>query len=108
MKALNILDRPEQFDLLEDDKKEILLSWIRDNLEPRKAFNEYHSSYGLKHIVEHMTGQYYYNGAFKGAMLKAGYTPKRELDQNWIFAISEKSPGLIEQRQSYPHSVKKY
>lgn len=87
---------PRAFDLLPEERKEILLTWIGENIIPRQAFNLDHSSYGLKHLIQYTQGEYFTNGEFKGAMLHKGYKPKDPGALNWQFAISEKSPGIVE------------
>lgn len=88
-------DFPERFYELPQARKEFLLNWIDDNLNPIQSFNDKHTSYGLKHLIRN---EYFTNGEFKGAMLESGYKVKDKAAQNWIFNISEKSPAL--QRKS--------
>lgn len=69
----------------------VLKTWILENCEKRKTINKKHSSYELKHIFERSPdGFYLTNGAFKGAMLDAGYD-KHSIGINWCFAIAERS-----------------
>ena len=51
-----------------------------------------HTSYGLKHYLEHDTGIYVTNNAFKDAMLICGFEPADPHELNWHYCISEKSP----------------
>jgi hypothetical protein len=87
-------DYPENFDKLPVERRNALLSWINQNLNPIKSFNLGHSSYGLKHLVKLPAGEdsYFDNGEFKGAMLKAGYKVKDKSELNWHFNVSERSP----------------
>ena len=84
-------DAPERFNELSPDEQSQLLSWIDQNIESRKTFNDRSTSYGLKHRFESTGGFYVVNGAFKGAMLEAGYFVKNSNDLNWIFNISSRS-----------------
>ena len=89
-------DYPEMFDKLPDERKKLLLDWIDTNLYPIQGFNTNHTSYGLKHRIKFPEGidHYFYNGEFKGAMLKCGFKVKDKDALNWVFNISQKSPGL--------------
>lgn len=82
---------PERFDELPEDRKYFLLAWIAQNLIPRDTFNEFHTSYGLKHLIK---DEYYTNGEFKGAMKKLGYKIQNENELNWVFNVSSRSPAL--------------
>lgn len=84
------LDDPNLFNELPDEDKQKLLNWIDENFYPIKSFNNKHTSYGLKHKLPF----YITNGAFKGAMLVAGYKVKNKSDRNWVFNISQKSKCL--------------
>lgn len=89
---LNI-NSPDKFKELSDTDQKALLQWIQQTLTPRKTINKQYSSYGLKHIFEadkKHGGFYITNGAFKGAMLKAGFkTVYPDLNTNWEFNISK-------------------
>ena len=81
----------EQFDLLTNDEQAQLVEWCR-SLEKSKAINKYHTSYGLKHLFQYGGGFYVTNGAFKQAMLLAGFNHKEcESRINWRFNVSQKS-----------------
>lgn len=95
MNAWTENDYPEQFDKLPKERQEFLLDWIDKNLSPIQSFNERHTSYGLKHLVK---GEYYTNGEFKGAMLKAGYKVKDKSELNWVFNVSQKSLILLQRK----------
>ena len=77
---------------LAEDRQAVVLAWIRNNLRPRKTPNLYHTSYGLKHVLERDTGIYVTNNQFKDAMLICGYHPRDANKLNWQYCISEKSP----------------
>lgn len=80
-------------DLPEEEQK-LVLEWIRDKIRPIKGVNIHHSSYGMKHILEHDTGIYLTNNQFKHAMLISGHEPDNARRLNWLFRISEKSPAF--------------
>lgn len=82
-------DDPIHFLHLAEEERNQLHSWIKESIKPRKTMNLKHSSYGLKHIYEHDTGNYVTNGQFKGAMITAGYTPNDAAALNPSYAIRE-------------------
>jgi hypothetical protein len=82
---------PDEFDDLPPDKQEAILSWVEQNLRPRKTVCYQHSSYGLKHICEKAVGFYVSNGEMKGAMLKAGYITSERKSINWSFNVTHRS-----------------
>lgn len=85
----------EDDELLDDMsplEQEIVLLWISERLSPRKTVNDRHTSYGLKHCLEHDTGVYMTNNTFKDAMIRCGYAPHDEHELNWEYAISQRSP----------------
>lgn len=61
--------------------------WIRKNIRGSRTILKGHTSYGLKHILEHDTGIYMTNNEFKDAMLLAGYKPVDPDELNWIYRI---------------------
>lgn len=63
--------------------------WIYKNCIPRKTFNEYCSSYGLKHYLQHDTGIYLYNGEFKGVMHYLGFEAHPKYKQNHVYKIKK-------------------
>ena len=85
-------DYPEQFDALPEERQQFLLNWISENLVPIQNFNHNRTSYGLKHMIPE--DEYFTNGEFKGAMLKAGYKVHNKAEINWIFNVSENSPAI--------------
>lgn len=84
-------EQPERFEDLSEDQKRKLLSWIDENLRPGKSINPKHTSYGLKRYYCH-DEEYTYDGAFKGAMLAAGYTIQNRAAQHWCFNVAQSSP----------------
>ena len=90
-------DRPESWKDLDAETQDALCEWIKKNIIPRKTGNRWHTSYGLKHIFEHDTGNYVYNGQFKAAMELCGFEAVNRDDQNWYYCISEKSLAFDKQ-----------
>ena len=73
----------EEFRRLEPQQQEALVDWIRAVLVPAKTIF-HRNSYGMKHDFEREPdGFHIRNGAFKGAMLAAGFRPVDELELNW-------------------------
>lgn len=84
-------DSPLAFLDLSKTKQLILLEWC-ESLDKIESINSRHTSYGMKHIFgRDEYGFYVYNGAFKGAMLVAGFSVDDVKDLNWQFNVSEKS-----------------
>lgn len=77
----------QDYENLPDDMKQDLSWWIRTFIQPAKRFNHLISSYGLKHLFEAVVREYVTNDQFKGAMLKAGYSPYDPAKLNWYFKI---------------------
>ena len=61
--------------------------WIRKNIRAGKKLLQGHTSYGMKHLLEHDTGVYLTNNEFKDAMLLAGYRPVNPNSLNWKYRI---------------------
>ena len=88
---MDTVNDPIEYDNLERWQKLIVTTWIKENFVPRITINKYHTSYEGKHIFERSPdGFYLTNGAFKGAMLAAGFTKHSE-GINWCFAVTERS-----------------
>lgn len=89
-------NRPSEFMKLSDKDKSLALEWIKNMFEPSdKIFSS--SSYGIKHVIqdfkgdnEKYYGMYLTNGAFKGAMLVAGFEPVERNVINWHFRMKLK------------------
>lgn len=94
-------DSPLAFLDLEEYKQSALYEWC-NSLEKVQKINKRHTSYGLKHIfAKDNKGFYAYNGAFKGAMLLAGFKVADETELNWRFNISEKSvKGILKKQRN--------
>ena len=86
------LDHPACYEDLPTETQTALIAWISEHFEPSRKIYWHRSSYGLKHDFERDTGIYIYNGAFKGAMLKAGIIPVDDKKQNWNFKMKKKVP----------------
>lgn len=92
-------DSPLAFLDLDECKQSALYEWC-NTLEKVQNINKHHTSYGLKHIFARAGKDLYvYNGAFKGAMLLAGFKVADETELNWRFNISEKSVKDILNKQ---------
>ena len=64
------------------DAVNLCAEWLlkHDGLDRRKTINTASSSYGLKHVVERVMGQYVANGEFICAALVLGYKMKKLKD----------------------------
>jgi hypothetical protein len=83
------LNHPDCYEKLSLEKKQAIVEWIRQKfVKASRVYNS--SSYGLKHYYERETGVYVTNGEFKGAMLAAGFVPKKDTELNWYFKIKNK------------------
>lgn len=91
---VNDNDRPADIQSLGKDDILIAVNWCRDNFDQAKSFDNAHTSYGLKHVLESQLHLYLSNGQFKAAMLLAGFKEKSKEDLNWVFNISKKSKAL--------------
>ena len=80
------INDPAQYEIVSEAAKEALACYIglamraADEMGPG-------SSYTMKHDFERATGIYVSNGAFKGAMLAAGYEPVDWDELNWTFRV---------------------
>ncbi|WP_301426702.1 hypothetical protein [Carnobacterium sp.] len=92
-------DSPLAFLDLDECKQTVLYEWC-NSIEKVQNINKHHTSYGLKHIFARTKKDFYvYNGAFKGAMVAAGFKVADETELNWHFNISEKSVKDILKKQ---------
>ena len=86
-------------DEFEPEQQKTILQWIADNLrKTRKTPNYWHSSYGMKHLLERDTGIYMTNNQFKDAMFLSGYEPVDVHHINWHYCLSRKSPAFKRKR----------
>ena len=83
---------------LPDEEQAAVMKWISDNIRAIRSVNDRHSSYGIKHILEHDTGIYLTNNQFKHGMMLGGYEPVDPSELNWKYRISEKSPAFRRRR----------
>lgn len=85
------LDSPLVFNELDKNQQKILVEWCK-GFDKIQSFTTNASSYGLKHLFEKSNGGFYVaNGAFKGAMIIAGFDVKDTSVLNWQFNISKLS-----------------
>ncbi|CAM3862145.1 hypothetical protein [Alkalicoccus chagannorensis] len=92
--GLEDVNQPEQYELLTEEQQDALKVWIRECLEPHtvKNYTDHITSYGLKHRFQYSNiGFYVSNGAMKGAMEAAGFSPKSRTDLNWKFKLGKKA-----------------
>ena len=91
---------PGGFQKLEPEQQSALVDWIRAVLVPANTVFR-RNSYGMKHDFDREPdGFYVYNGAFKGAMLAAGFRPVDEGELNWRFRVKPASElSVWEKRQ---------
>lgn len=104
----NEIDSPKEFTKLSNNEKIDIIAWLTGTFKPTKSNNySKSSSYAIKHIFENsILGFYVCNGAFKGAMLIAGYKPVEKYlnSKNWLFHVSNKS--VSEQFDKYRDNYK--
>ncbi len=91
-------DNPARFDDLNAAQREDVLDWIDAVFTARKTPNRNRTSYGYKHDyagyrnrtaqTNELGDHYLLNGAFKGAMLCAGFEPVDRTAQNWTFCVT--------------------
>jgi hypothetical protein len=91
---------PAGFLQLDPEEQAALVDWIRAVLVPAKGVFR-RNSYGMKHaFAREPDGFYVRNGAFKGAMLAAGFPPVDEGELNWRFRVKPANElGPWEKRQ---------
>jgi hypothetical protein len=88
------------YDVLPPEEQAALQTWIRLAVAPASR-SDGRTSYGIKHDFE-TVGFYVPNGAFKGAMLAAGYepTPGSKAAKNWQFRIRPRSRAFVRKRKN--------
>jgi len=106
-------DESHHFDELSEAEQEKVLAWIQANVQPRETPLEGHTSYGMKHVLQHRTNIYVTNNQFKEAMLLCGFYPVCIDELNWRYSISKASPIFQEQEDRrcgllIPECVMKY
>jgi hypothetical protein len=80
-------NHPVQYNVLPEVQKQLVRYWIDCRIEPASRYCNVISSYGLKHSFQFDTGLYVSNGAFKGAMLEAGFRAKDEQEANATYKM---------------------
>ena len=78
----------------QQEKIDVVMNWIVENISPRKTPMTDCTSYGIKHLLERDTHIYLTNNEFKDAMLQAGYKPVDPDELNWCYCISKKSKAF--------------
>lgn len=77
--------------------------WLLESVTPLKGLNRARSSYGLKHLVEDLRGEYLTNGALIAGALMAGFvcnvTGPQQLERNVCFNMSERDLKAQERRR---------
>ena len=84
-------DDDNHFRDLQPEEQRIARRWLEYNLVEAKTVLPYHTSYGMKHILERRTGIYMSNNAFKELMMLCGFFPVKADELNWRFAVKKKS-----------------
>lgn len=100
------LNHPRQYELLSHEYKQLLVDWIKSRYVPAKETLD-RSSYGLKHDFEYDTKVYVSNGAFKGAMIAAGFSPVDKSELNWCYNI-QRVELLYEKNSFYSWCIENY
>ena len=90
---LDDVNQPSSYERLTVEEKADLRVFIRGSLLPDDGAGP-HASYSLKHIYGRLTRHYTTNGAFKGAMLAAGFEPVDRYELNWRFGYKLADPKL--------------
>lgn len=79
----------------------LAMKWIKRNLWAIRSENKYRTSYGIKHCLQHDTGLYMGNNAFKEAMLLCGFAPVDSSELNWSYCVGESSPAFKRRHGTY-------
>jgi hypothetical protein len=96
------IDNPD-YKPVDPGQVEVCKAWIEENLEkrPGTGVDRWHTSYGLKHMVERDAGEYVTNGAFIRAALDLGYRirPTSYASHNaylgfWFQASADQAPAI--------------
>lgn len=70
------------------------IEWVRTGFVVIKGENKHHTSYGMKHILEHETGIYLTNNQFKHLMAVCGHAAVNPDGLNCTYRVGERSPVL--------------
>lgn len=80
------------------DVQDRILNWIkRDFIKSKTPYMD-KTSYGLKHIIQHIDNTYMTNNQFKDAMLICGFKVNDIEELNCHFYISKVSPAILKDR----------
>ncbi len=85
-------DESHHFDELSEAEQEKVMAWIKANVLPKETPLNGHTSYGMKHVLQHRTNIYVTNNQFKEAMLLCDFYPVCIDELNWRYSISKASP----------------
>lgn len=77
---------------LSKEEQDLVLLWLKWNVYPARNVLNGHSSYGMKHYLEHRTNIYLTNNQMKEAMFVCGFFPAKVDELNWRFRIKASSP----------------
>lgn len=95
-------DDPDRFLDLSPLEQTVLVAWVLNTLAPSKGTNYSNDSYELKHYFsDSACGFYIINGAFKGAMLVAGFKVADMRSKNWHFNIKPSSVTNLYRTKSH-------
>lgn len=83
------INQAHRYNLLSVEVKQLLQEWINENISGNELQMFKYNSYKLKYMFERRHGIYIENGAFKGAMLAAGYIVEDTRRINWKFKKGE-------------------
>ena len=93
---LDNVNQPSSYERLTDEEKAIVQGFIARELVPADEAGRF-GSYGLKHIFDRLPGGFSMtNGAFKGAMLDAGFLPIDPYGLTWRFGYKLADRQLFE------------
>jgi len=80
---------PLDYTRMREDERKALHDWIWDAFDFHETLTVCpRTSYDLKHVYEHQTGNYVTNGEFKGAMIHFGHHPIDPLDLNCRYLVT--------------------
>lgn len=86
------------------ERQDRILNWIkRDFIKSNSPFMD-RTSYGLKHIIQHIDNTYMTNNQFKDAMMICGFKVYDIEKLNCHFYISKVSPAIIMDEHRYDNN----
>lgn len=87
-----------QFKGLSNSEKAELIAWIVNAFEPTEGVTDERTSQDFRYYFGHTPlGFHVTNGAFKGAMLTAGFFPQSGSGKDWRFDVTPASVERIKQ-----------